>query len=78
MTAFKRREVEQFINQVKQARGALFDALKILSQLRLVDRIGSLKAELGEAQNCVHRGAQLVRHIGEKIGFCLIGGKYPF
>ena len=34
---------------------------------------GIIERNIGHADNRVHRGADVMRHLGEKIGFCLAG-----
>ena len=48
------------------------DGIEVTSGVAVVPRIAPAQ-QLGEAENGVHRGADLVAHVGQEVALCLVG-----
>ena len=67
-------EVEDVIDQRQEVLGADQDLPKILVFARGQDVLRAPHDELGEADNGVHRGPELMGHVGQELGLSLSGG----
>ncbi len=66
LAGFDLREVENLVDDAQQAVGGLFDGRQVILLAR--GEIAFLQ-QVGETQNPVERRADLVAHVGEKLGF---------
>ena len=67
--------VEHVVDDDEQVMAALFDQIEILPLLRIE---GAGLQQMGEADDRVHRGADLVAHRGKEPAFGLVGRLRPF
>ncbi len=59
------REVENLVDDAEQAVGGLLDGCQVILLAR---RQFALLQQVGEAEDAIERGADLVAHVGEKLG----------
>src|SRR5688572_7413625 len=65
------RQVEDVVDQREQLAAGAMDGLRELDLLRAEVGVDVVRQELGEDQQAVERRAQLVRHVGQELGFVL-------
>ena len=66
-------QVQNVIDQVEQVFTAAVNRIQVAQAVRRVLPVAALE-NLGEAENGVHGGADLMAHIGQKNAFGLVGG----
>src|SRR5262249_26011962 len=73
MSRFDLREVEDVVDQIQQVLAAGVDGFEIFLGIDTIVSIAALE-QFGKAENGIHRGADVVAHIGEEIAFRAIRG----
>ena len=67
-------EVEHVVDELEQVPGAVDDTSSQILFLLRIQRTGLfIDQEFREADNAIERRAQLMRHVGEKLAFHLVG-----
>jgi hypothetical protein len=68
-------EVEDVVDDPQQVLPARMDVVEVVLVFGVADRPKHFAAhQFREPENGVERGSQLMAHVGEKLGFCHVGG----